>query len=356
MGGFTYGRLGRIIILMVCYVGVVFGGFFDSATMYLSLSNNTPIITDPENDSDYKYTFGIRKIALFEYQDRKKFYTGDESYLSDKAIIGAVNGFEYLLNFDSARNRGNEFLDQQYWLKWSDDKYITKIKYVNKESRDLEFVQFDFRYRKSFLFLDYTNGWAITGHPEYGHPAIDDYEGMWWQLAYEYGFEDYTYPVGDINENGEIDSYYIWVETDPDTEEGYWLYWEEGTNYYWEDPEGNPVATSDEEFQQYHYPYIVEMYNENNKEKEWQYELHYVMGLDMYFSGDNYYSHIWINLFPKSYGITDKAYETDDIQYNVGALIGGNITDKFGLFLEGDRMFFYGREEYNVKVGFNYKF
>ena len=167
MGGFTYGRLGRIIIHMVCYVSLVFGGFFDSATMYLSLSSNTPIITDNTKDSDYKYTFGIRKIALFEYQDRKKFYTGDESYLSDKAIIGAVNGFEYLLNFDSARNRGNEFLDQQYWLKWSDDKYITKLKYMNKESRDLEFVQFDFRHRKSFLFLDYTNGWAITGHPEY---------------------------------------------------------------------------------------------------------------------------------------------------------------------------------------------
>jgi len=129
-GGFNYGRLGRNILYLVCYVSMGFSGFFDSATMYLSLSNSTPIITDNTKDNDYKYTFGIRKIALFEYQDRTKFYTGDESYLSDKAIIGAISGFEYLLNVDAVRNRGNEFLDQQYWLKWSNDKYITKLKYI----------------------------------------------------------------------------------------------------------------------------------------------------------------------------------------------------------------------------------
>ena len=63
------------------------------------------------------------------------------------------------------------------------------------------------------------------GHPVYGHPAYDDYEWPWWYLAYEYGYEDNLVPLNDLNGNGEIDSYYLWVETDPDTEEGFWQYW-----------------------------------------------------------------------------------------------------------------------------------
>ena len=38
------------------------------------------------------------------------------------------------------------------------------------------------------------------------------------------------------------------------------------------------------------------------------------------------------------------------------ALVGTNINDKVGLFLEGDKLNYYGREEYSCKIGLNYKF
>ena len=356
MKGYINGRFKNYIIYVAASSSILFGSFFSNSTMYLSLSSHTPVVHDLDVDDDYKYSFGLRKIALFDYQNRKMFYTGNESQLSDKATIGAVDGWEYLFNIDAVRNRGIEFIDQKYWLKWSGDKFVTKINYTNKESRDLEFAEVDFRWRKQFLFLDFTSGYAIKGHPIYGHPAINDYNGVWWELAYDYGYSDYTYPIGDINGNDIIDSYWIWVETNPDTEEGYWEYWIEGIDYYWEDPQGNHVATSDDEFHVYHYPHVVDMYNEDNKSKSWEFELFAVIGLDLYLSGERFYTHIWVNSFPYSVGLTDKAYEGDEVQYDIGFLIGTNLSEHIGVFIEGNKQNLYMKEEYNVKLGMNYKF
>ena len=351
-------RLVRGFSFVVCFIGLVFARFIDNSTLYFSLSTNSTIITDNDVDidDDYKYSVGVRKIALFPYQSRSRFYTGSESALSDKANIGAVDGWEYLFNVDGVRLQGNEFADTKVWLKWSSEKFTTKLKYENKESRDLEYIQADFRWRKSFWFMDFTTGYALRGHPVYNFFAIDDYEGMWWELAYEYGYVDYMIPEVDLNDNGIIDDYYVWIETDPITEEGYWIYFYEGTNYYWENHDVEYIAGSDNEFYEYHYPNVVDMYNEENKDKSYQFEILYVVGLDMYFGGETYYTHLWCNLFPKTYGITDKAYEGDEMQYDIGMLIGTNINDKIGLFLEGDKLNYYGREEYSFKVGLNYTF
>ena len=351
-------RLGRSIVFMVCLSSLVWSRFIDNSTLYFSLSANSTIITnnDVNLEDDYKYSLGVRKIALFPYQSRSRFYTGSETALSDKANIGAVNGWEYLFNVDGVRLQGNEFTDTKIWLKWSSHNFTTKLKYENKESRDLEYVQADFRWRKSFWFMDFTTGYALRGHPVYNFFAIDDYNGMWWDLAYEYGYQDFLVPVNDLNENGIIDDYYVWIETDPETEDGYWIYYYEGSDYFWEDANGNAVAYSDTEFLQYHYPHIVDTYNEDNQDKSYQFEILYVVGLDMYFGGETYYTHLWCNLFPKTYGITDKAYEGDEMQYDIGMLIGTNINDKIGLFLEGDKLNYYGREEYSCKIGLNYKF
>ena len=175
-------------------------------------------------------------------------------------------------------------------------------------------------------------------------------------MAYEYGFVDFMVPEVDLNDNGIIDNYYVWIETDPVTEEGYWIYFYEGINYYWENPDGEYIAGSDEEFFEYHYPHIVDTYNEDNQDKSYQFEILYVIGLDMYFGGETYYTHLWCNLFPKTYGITDKAYEGDEMQYDIGMLIGTNINDKVGLFLEGDKLNYYGREEYTISTGINWRF
>ena len=352
-----FGGLKNYIIYVAASCSLLFCNFFDYSTIYGAANISTPYINGNQDvEDDYKYNIGIRKIALYDFQERNKFYKGNEQSLSDKAIIGAVNGVEYLFSASSVRNRGYAYLDQEHWIKWSNNAFVTKFKYINKESRDLQFFDYDARFRLNLNKVNITLGGSIKGHPVYGHPAIWDYDGVWFELAWDYGYEDFEVPLNDLNENGIIDDYYVWIETDPVTEEGYWIYFYEGINYYWEDPEGNYIAGSDEEFYQYHYPHLVNMYNEDNKEKEWQSEASIVVGLDILLGNDNYYSHIWVNAFPYSVGLTDKAYNGDDIQYDVGMLIGTNLNEHIGVFIEGIYQSYYGKQEYNISTGINWRF
>ena len=347
----------RKLLLGLILIGCLLSSFFDNATIYGSANINTPYINgDLDLKDDYKFNFGVRKIALFSYQYRDRFYKGDETALSDKAIIGAVDGLEYLISASSVRNRGHRYLDQEYWIKWSNDNFITKFKYLEKESRDLQFTSIDLRYKLTLGPVIVSVGGNVMGHPIYGHPAYADYDLPWWELAYEYGYEDFEIPTFDLNENGEIDSYYVWIETDEYTEEGYWVYYTEGTNYYWEDPDGNAVAHSDAEFHQYHMPNIISQYNHDNKEKQWQAEASVVVGLDFYLGNDKYYSHIWVNAFPSTVGLTEKSYDGESIQYAVGTLVGVNLGEHIGVFIEGMKLNYYGREEYNISTGVNWRF
>ena len=275
------GRLKNYILYVVTTFSLVFGGFFDYSTIYVSGTMGTPYVKgNIELEDDYKYTIGLRKIALFDYQSRKRFYKGTEQQLSDKAIVGAVNGWEYLFSFSDIRNRGHEYSDFEVWLKWSNDSFVTKMKYIEKQSRDLQIFDYDLRYRMSFKKANISLGAAVRGHPVYGHPAIEDYEDPWWYLAYEYGYTDYLVPLHDLNGNDEIDNYYIWIETDPITEEGYWEMFYEEASYYWEDSDSVAVAYSDSEFYEYYMPDIIRQYNEDNKVKEWQAELNLALGFD----------------------------------------------------------------------------
>ena len=152
-------------------------------------------------EDDYKYNIGIRKIELFPYQSSKKFYNGNEVSLSDNALFGASKGLEYLFSASSVRNRGHSYLDQEYWLKWSNKGLITKFKYLNKESRDLQFTSLDLRYKLNVGPAILSVGGNVMGHPVYGHPAYDDYDLPWWYLAYDYGYTDYLVPLHDLNDN-----------------------------------------------------------------------------------------------------------------------------------------------------------
>ena len=350
-------RYERIICYLVAYVSILFAGIFDNSTLYLSGTMGTPYKNGSVVlEDDYKYNIGIRKIALFPYQSSKKFYKGDESALSDNALFGAVKGLEYLFSSSFVRNRGHEFNDNELWIKWSNKNLVTKFKYLDKQSRDLQFGSADLRYKIELGPVIFSLGGNIMGHPVYGHPAYEDYEDPWWYLAYEYGYEDNLVPLNDLNGNGEIDGYLLWVETDPDTEDGFWQYYYEDADYYWTDPDSNAVAYSDAEFYEYHMPGIIEQYNEENKVKEWQAEASIVIGLDFYLGNDNYYSHIWVNSFPHSVGLTDKSYSGNEEQYDVGALIGAKLGDHIGVFIEGSKLKYYGREEYAVSTGINWRF
>ena len=349
-------RYERIICYMVAYVSLLFSGIFNNSTIYVSGTMGTHYIKgNVELEDDYNYTIGLRKIALFPYQSSKKFYKGDESALSDNALFGAVDGLEYLFSASFVKNRGHEFIDQEYWIKWSNNNFITKIKYLEKESRDLQFASIDLRYKLGLGPVIFSIGGNVMGHPVYGHPAYEDYEYPWWYLAYDYGYTDYLVPLHDLNGNDEIDSYYIWIETDPITEEGYWEMFYEEASYYWEDSDSVAVAYSDSEFYEYYMPDIIRQYNEDNKIKEWQAEASIAIGLDFYLGNDKFYSHIWLNSYQESKGLTDKSYKGGEQQYDVGMLLGAKLGKHIGIFMEGSKLNYYGREQYNVSTGVNWR-
>ena len=351
------GRFKNYILYVVAISSYIFGGFFDSSTLYISGTMGTPYINGNISiEDDYNYTIGLRKIALFDYQSRERFYSGDEKQLSDKAVIGAVNGWEYLFSVSSVRNQGHEYTNSEVWLKWSSNTFITKAKYIDKGSRDLQIFEYDARYRINFNKVNVTVGSAVRGHTVYGHPAIEDYEDPWWYLAYEYGYTDNLVPITDLNDNGEIDSYYVYITEDPDGDDGYWAYYYEDADYFWTDADSNAVAYSDAEFYEYHMPSIIEQYNEENKVKEWQAELSIVIGIDLLLGNDNFYSHTWVNLFPYSVGLTDKAYEGDEMQYDLGLQLGTQLSEHIGVYIEGIKSNFYNREEYSVSTGINWRF
>ena len=98
------------------------------------------------------------------------------------------------------------------------------------------------------------------------------------------------------------------------------------------------------------------MYNEDNKIEEWQSEINVALGFDILFGGEKFYSHLWVNAFPESYGLTDKAYDGKDMQYDVGTVIGANLSEHIGVYIEGIYQNYYGRAEHNVMAGLNWRF
>jgi hypothetical protein len=347
------------IIIISLAVGNLFSAsdFLKYSTTYLSYNLTTPHQkTNALHDIDdnYSLTIGIRKIARFEYQKKQKFYDGTEEAVTDKAFIGSVPGWEYLINISDVKINGFEYTDSKFWIRNSTKNLVYKFKYYKIDSRRLEFFTGDIRYRKSVKGLDISTGIALLGHPAFGYDAYADYDQNWWDLAYEYGYTDYTYPLNDLNNNGIIDSYYIWIETDPYTEEGYWEYYYEQLDYYWEDPDGNQVATSDSEFSQYHLPEIIRNYNQDKIDAlDYQGSVSLVLGLDYNWSNDPFYFHTWTSIYPISKGITEYAF-VDELKYEIGLLLGYKI-GSFGVFLEGSYLDIF-KEQYEITTGINYQF
>ena len=289
-------------------------------------------------ESSYNLTVGVRKLARFKYQVKKSnFYDGSEDELSEKALLGAVSGWEYQAKYSKVRAFGQEFIDTESWIRYLGDNFVIKGAYLNYGRENLEFGQIDARYRKSVgAKWNFTAGLNFRAHPAYGQDPFSDWvsnpDNDWWELAYYYDYSDELYDVG----NGFSD-------------------------YLWYGPDGTIVAETDGEFYEYIYGDLIYQYNEQVIDAlGYQWESSVAIGIDFYHYDRKNWIHSWLTVMPYSYGLTDYSfnYETSETKVDVdfGIVAGMKVSKHFGLFGEGRYLSYFGIDSYTLKAGLNYTF
>ena len=129
------------LIKFSTFYAAVNGGTSISDVETFSVENGleTSIIQTPY---DYNITLGIRKIARFGYENKAQtFYDGTETSWSDGANVGKRNGLEYLFEMNYKRQMGDEFIDQNHFVRWVDDSYMLKGEYLEDGFADISYFE-----------------------------------------------------------------------------------------------------------------------------------------------------------------------------------------------------------------------
>jgi len=404
--------------------------FFKYSTAYASFSLNAPRYQEDrfsivgglatgdleierderELDPDFQTAFGIRKIGRFKYEPKRgvknagvggTWYDGSEENTNEGATIGVVKGWEYLIKWTEGRQWGNEYLNQEYWLRYTADLLVGKIGYTQLGLEEVEYFQGDLRlkytpgisfFSNSFDEVTFSLGLKHRQHPVYGFDAmvLDTtwYKGAWWDFAEDaFGWDDNRWYIGDANNQGgslvywdsNTQSYMPVPEDGPFfSGNGEFL----GYDYFWQNEDGEIMAWTDREFFLYYFPDLLGGYIEGLKnDLGYQRETSIVLGIDMYHYADNWWAHMWVNWLPYHYGHDKYSYHNavnynqhlakgmeahtmmwmDPMwmkwnDYDIGAIFGVKLKDNLGVFAEGNYLFYWERPAYDFKLGINYQF
>ena len=316
------------------------------------MEDNQLIDLTKENPYDFNLNIGLRKIARMDYQNKKNnFYDGTEKYHTDNTLIGAVKGLEYKFQLETKRQQGREFKNKHYFLRYLGDWFVIKAEHLENGLADVRFYNADSRFRikignKLNLTFGGLNTWRPLGYEYNAMGAYQAAGNAWWQLAFDYGYEDH-YWYFDGEGNGQDDWYDYW-------------------NWYWTNPEGDTIAMTDQEFYKYHYGNIVREYQIDIQDSLGLiHEFSLAIGLSLYHYSDNFWIHSWADAYPKRW--VDKInneiiqyIELDEerIDYNMGLIIGTRFgkNKNFGTFIEGNYNQMWGRTWFDIKAGINYLF
>ena len=400
--------------------------FFKYSTAYASFSLNAPRHQDDrfaivgglstgqlefkrekrELEPDFQKSLGIRKIGRFKYEPKRgvknagnggTWYDGSEQSANENATFGPVKGWEFLAKWSEGRQWGDDYLNQEYWLRYVGEWFMVKGGYTELGLEDVQYVHGDFRVKKSIGGLNISAGVKHRQHPVYGFDAaiLDTtwYRGQWWEFA-ENAFN--------VDDN-------MWFDPTMKDEDGNWLkqqlyeydpvsgelreiegagpLWNEGGEYWghdwlWRDEDGRIFAYTDREYFLYHFPGMLEEYiHEVKTDLGFQRETSLVLGGDFYHYADNWWLHAWGNWMPYHYGHDTYSYHNADSykqhkddkrlphlfefsepswkawnDYDIGAIFGVKIKDNLGVFAEGRYLYYWDKPAYDLKFGVNYQF
>lgn len=316
------------------FYGAINGGNSISDVDIYSVTNGleTEVVKTP---FDYSITFGIRKIARFGYENRANtFYDGTETSFSDAATLGKVSGFEFLFEADYKRQQGNNFLDQNHFLRYVANDYIVKLEYLQDGFADVEYYESSQRYRKKLgSKLSFNIGAVQRLSEPYGYDPLEE-----WLLS-----------------NGNIHYTYLAIE------EGYNVEFDGSGAATYLDPDGNVVAENTEVWEAVVIPEVLSNYTERKKDAlpvQWDHGL--VLGFDFYHYTKNFWLHSWGNIIPYHYDAGGEySYHNfnDGKQWNDysgGLIFGYKLNKHLGCFIEGKYNKYWNREWHDFKLGVNY--
>ena len=335
--------------------------FFKFSTIYGAYSFSSPVTKElqyqvsggqlqelqEELDDHSIMTFGIRKLARFGYENKPEvWYTGEEAPINESAAIGNVpTGWEYVIQYSDHKEFEEEFVNEQYMLRYMGKSFLVKANYDSRGLEDVEFAALDMRYKKDIGNLALSLGVAGRMHPAYldfrpidlwwAEQGIDtDNFTPFWDFAYFYGYTD------------------EFVEQF--TQYGYSYF-----DYKWYNEEGELVANTDDQFYKQVYGELVKQYNEEYaKELGYQNELSLSVGADYYKYTPKNWLHVWVTTYPVTKGMSDYSFNYDVVDngmdYDLGLVYGWKLTKKFGVFLEGRFLSMYDVQSYESKVGLNW--
>ena len=361
---------------------------------------------------DFQTSFGLRKIGRFQYEPKRgirnagkggKWYDGSEQNANESATFGSVKGWEYLIKWTEGRQWGNEYVNQEYWVRYIGDWAMIKVGMTELGLEDISYVHGDLRVHWTPEILNdklhFSIGLKHRQHPVYGFDAmvLDTtwYKGAWWQFAEKaFGIDDnmwYDSTMIDPNSPTGWKKRTLY-EVDPETGEirevegpgpfwnGRGEYW--GHDWLWRGVDGRIFAYTDREYFIYHFPKMLETYIGGiKKDLGYQGETSIVLGIDWYHYDEAWWLHAWGNWLPYHYGHDLHAYHNaahyathleeggephqfefhDSMwhswnDYDFGAIFGVKIRDNLGVFTEGRYLNYWERPAYDIKFGINYQF
>ena len=326
---------------------------------------------------DYRYGFGIRKLARFDYESKPgNFWTGDQNIEKQTALsapTSAVKGLEYLLHWEKERQDGEEFPNKRLFVRHTGKYHIGKFEAREQGNVGFEYTSGEIRARlpigKKFsisagaiyrthqqpygynpieIWLNETATWTNPNTGEsFEYPA-----NPWYSLGFLYGYDDIYYTS--TNENGV-----------------------ESSDWYWIDGDGSIVAYTDLQFRDDVFFELMNRFNEEAwSELEPFAEIAPIVGFDFYHYKANFWLHAYGNYILPYHkyvrGNEDFSYlhrnswgkgghndllegeQWDD--YQAGIVLGWKVNKSIGVFIEGEYTKFWDSKIFNSNLGVNFTF
>ena len=338
----------------------IFKDVFKYATLYGAYSQSNSIQGDKtfyvsqdselfettqRNPADEIKTFGFRKLAHFGYEDKDRFYDGEEQNNSLNSNIGNVKGLEYLFEYQEGRQQGREFNNQQFFVRYLAKWWLVKAESQRNELVDINYKSADVRFRIPISKkLSISIGAMYRTYDKaYGHNPIQKYleENNWWNLSYDYfNHTDQAYSYENLS-TGEI-----------------------GYDYFWYNDDGELISNSDLDYRNNIYGRLVNIYNKEQLAQIGDFaDLSSVIGLDFYHYRKNFWVHAYGNILPhhklqkgdERYSYGNFIGDDNWLDYSFGGVFGVRLNKKLGLFAEVTNQRYWDRELKTIKAGINFK-